>query len=95
VNSTRFLVRRAQQLRVAIWQREVPSGVMRIQFEVLAVLARWTGANQPIHARLPDVSSEWIAVDMSEAAAHSLRLSPSRNETARCHLDDEPTRERL
>lgn len=43
---TGHLIRRAQQLHVAIWTREVSSEVSSVQFATLAVLARRPGLSQ-------------------------------------------------
>lgn len=41
-----FLIRRAQQLHVAVWMQVVSSQVSSVQYGVLAVLARHPGASQ-------------------------------------------------
>ena len=46
LNYTGFLVRRAQQRHVAVWQREVSRSISSVQFGVLTVLARRPGASQ-------------------------------------------------
>jgi len=43
---TGFLIRRAQQTHVAVWQQEVSASVSSVQYGVLAVLARRPGASQ-------------------------------------------------
>ena len=41
-----YLLRRAQQAHVAVWQSEVSKEVTSVQFGVLSVLARTPGASQ-------------------------------------------------
>lgn len=43
---TGFLIRRAQQAHVAVWQREVSAEVTSVQFGVLNLLHRFPGASQ-------------------------------------------------
>ncbi|MCS5734557.1 MarR family winged helix-turn-helix transcriptional regulator [Herbiconiux daphne] len=43
---TGYLIRRAQQAHVAVWQREVSAEVTSVQFGVLNVLAGTPGASQ-------------------------------------------------
>ena len=43
---TGFLIRRAQQLHAAAWQREVSAQVSSVQYGVLAILDRRPGASQ-------------------------------------------------
>lgn len=43
---TGYLIRRAQQLHVAAWQRKVSATTSNVQFGALAVLARRPGASQ-------------------------------------------------
>jgi DNA-binding MarR family transcriptional regulator len=43
---TGYLIRRAQQAHVAVWQREVSAEVTSVQFGVLNMLARTPGASQ-------------------------------------------------
>jgi DNA-binding MarR family transcriptional regulator len=43
---TGFLIRRAQQVHAAAWQREVSAQVSSVQYGVLAILARRPGASQ-------------------------------------------------
>ncbi|MDT0183985.1 MarR family transcriptional regulator [Microbacterium sp. ARD31] len=43
---TGFLLRRAQQVHVALWTREVSAEISSVQYGVLAVLERHPGASQ-------------------------------------------------
>lgn len=61
LNYTGYLIRRAQQVHVAVWQREVSSDVSSVQFGVLAVLARQPGASQRILGDELDLDRSTIA----------------------------------
>jgi len=58
---TGYLIRRAQQAHVAIWQQEVSADVTSVQFGVLNVLARTPGASQQYLVERLDLDRSTIA----------------------------------
>jgi DNA-binding MarR family transcriptional regulator len=58
---TGYLIRRAQQAHVAVWQREVSADVTSVQFGVLNVLAGSPGASQQHLVERLDLDRSTIA----------------------------------
>jgi DNA-binding MarR family transcriptional regulator len=58
---TGYLIRRAQQKHVAVWQREVSAEVTSVQFGVLNVLAGTPGASQQYLVQRLDLDRSTIA----------------------------------
>lgn len=58
---TGYLIRRAQQAHVAVWQREVSAEVTSVQFGVLNVLAGSPGASQQHLVERLDLDRSTIA----------------------------------
>ncbi|MGA1838120.1 MarR family winged helix-turn-helix transcriptional regulator [Herbiconiux sp. 11R-BC] len=58
---TGYLIRRAQQAHVAVWQREVSAEITSVQFGVLNVLAGTPGASQQQLVERLDLDRSTIA----------------------------------
>lgn len=99
---TGFLVRRAQQAHLAVWAREVGTGLTNVQFGVLNVLARLGDASQRELGDALDLDRSTVAglvarlesrglVERGRAPAdrrrNVVRLSPEGRDTLARHAD--------
>jgi DNA-binding MarR family transcriptional regulator len=67
-----YLLRRAQQAHVAVWQSEVSKDVTSVQFGVLSVLARTPGASQTELCAQLDLDRSTIADIVARLERHGL-----------------------